>query len=290
MLKGFLQLLLLAALAGFGPGMAAAQAQTAPKYLTADPENNPKAPAGLAELTIPSHGSRLAAFLYTARGPQLHPTLILLHGFPGNERNLDLAQSVRRTGWNVLYFDYRGSWGSEGEFSFHNCVEDVTSVVAFCKKQAQALRIDTTQLALFGHSMGGWVGLKALPQLPEIRKAVILSPWDIYATAAGMAKDEPRAAFDKYADGLFMLRKASGNALMAPVLADAKAFQLNADGTALSKKQLVFLDENRRNEAWIKAIGAANKASFRYEVWNTDHPFSNKRIALTKTVIAFLNK
>ena len=58
----------------------------------------------------------------------------------------------------------------------------------------------------------------------------------------------------------------------------------------LRTKQLVFLDENRRNEQWIKTIGAANKASFRYEVWDTDHPFSNKRIALTKTVLEFLNK
>ena len=87
-----------------------------------------------------------------------------------------------------------------------------------------------------------------------------------------------------------MLRKASGNALMTLVLADAQAFQLTAMGPALSTRQLVFLDENRRNEAWIKPIGAANKAGFRYEVWDTDHPFSNKRIALTKTVLKFLNK
>lgn len=282
------RLLLLLALMGFVQSPAAAQTATAPHYLTTDFGKDAKAPGSCEELTIPSHGSRLAAFMYTAPGQQLHPTLILLHGFPGNERNLDLAQSVRRTGWNVLYFDYRGSWGSEGDFSFSNCVEDVASAVAFCKQQAKALRIDTTRLALFGHSMGGWIALKALAQLPEIKKTVILSPWDIYGTAA--STDGSRAATEKYADGLFMLRKASGNALMTPVLANAQAFQLTAIGPALSTKQLVFLDENRRNEAWIKPIGAANKAGFRYEVWDTDHPFSNKRVALTKTVLKFLNK
>jgi len=283
-----LRFLLLAVLVGSTPVRSMGQAGAAPKYLAVDLEHNPKAPAGCEELTILSHGSRMAAFMYTASGPQPHPTLILLHGFPGNERNLDLAQSVRRTGWNVLYFDYRGSWGSEGDFSFRNCVEDVASAVAFCKQQAKSLRIDTTRLALFGHSMGGWVALKALAQLPEIRKALILSPWDIYSTAA--STDGSRAATEKYADGLFMLRKASGNALMAPVLADAPAFQLTAVGPGLSTKQLVFLDENRRNESWIKPIGIANKAGFRYEVWDTDHPFTNKRVALTKTVVAFLNK
>jgi hypothetical protein len=74
------------------------------------------------------------------------------------------------------------------------------------------------------------------------------------------------------------------------VLANASAYQLTAIGPALGTRQLVFLDENRRNEAWIKRVGAANKASFRYEVWDTDHPFSNKRLALTKTVVAFLSK
>lgn len=266
-----------------------AQTANATKYLATDLPNAVGAPAACAELTIPSHGSRLAAFMYTATGSQPHPTLILLHGFPGNERNLDLAQAVRRAGWNVLYFDYRGSWGSEGDFSFAHCVEDVVSAVAFCQQQAKALRIDTTRLALLGHSMGGWVGLQALAQLPTLKKAVILSPWDVYATAADADKAR-LAAFETYADGLFMLHNTSGKALLAPVLAHAPAYQLTALGPVLSTRQLVFLDENRRNEAWITPIGVANKAGFRYEVWATDHPFSNKRLALTKTVLDFLGK
>ena len=266
-----------------------AQTPKAAEYLTTDLQNVPGAPAACAELTIPSHGSRLAAFMYTATGSQPHPTLLLLHGFPGNERNLDLAQAVRRAGWNVLYFDYQGSWGSEGDFSFANCVEDVASAVAFCKQQAKALRIDTTRLALFGHSMGGWVGLQAVAQLPDLKKAIILSPWDICATVAN-PDQAALAQFEKYADGLFMLHNTSGKTMLAPVRANAPAYQLTAMGPALSRRQLLFLDENRRNEAWIKPIGAANKAGFRYEVWDTDHPFSNKRIALTKTVIDFLSK
>jgi pimeloyl-ACP methyl ester carboxylesterase len=275
--------------AGFGPTVAHAQPAQNTQYLATDRPNKAGAPAACAELTIPSHGSRLAAFMYTATGSQPHPTLILLHGFPGNERNLDLAQAVRRAGWNVLYFDYRGSWGSEGDFSFAHCVEDVASAVAFCQQQAKALRIDTTRLAVLGHSMGGWVGLQALAQLPTLKKAVIISPWDVYATAVDADKAK-QVEFETYVGGLFMLHNTSGKALLAPVLAQASAYRLTALGPVLSTRQLVFLDENRRNEAWITPIGAANKASFRYEVWATDHPFSNKRMALTKTVLDFLGK
>ena len=283
------RLLLLLALMGLVRSPAAAQTAAAPRYLTTDFGKDAKAPGSCAELTIPSHGSRLAAFMYTAPGPQPHPTLILLHGLPGNERNLDIAQSVRRAGWNVLYFDYRGSWGSEGDFSFANCVEDVASAVAFCKQQAQTLHIDTARLALFGHSMGGWVALKALAQQPDIKKAIILSPMDINAVVA-MSKTPSDTGFETYVAGLFMLHNTSGHALLAAVQANTAAYELAAEAVPLSTKQLVFLDENRRNEQWIKTIGAANKASFRYEVWDTDHPFSNKRIALTKAVLTFLNK
>jgi len=137
-------------------------------------------PAGMTELSIPSGTAQLAGFIYNANGPQKHPTLLLLHGYPGNERNLDLAQVVRAHGWNVIYFDYRGSWASQGKFSFKNCVEDVVNVVAFCKKYQDSLKIDTSNIVLFGHSMGGWVCLKALQQLPGIKKGFALSTWNIY--------------------------------------------------------------------------------------------------------------
>lgn len=64
-------------------------------------------PAGSTELFIPSANSLLAGLIYSANGVQKHPTLLLLHGYPGNERNLDIAQVVRAKGWNVIYFDYR---------------------------------------------------------------------------------------------------------------------------------------------------------------------------------------
>jgi len=54
------------------------------------------------------------AIVYEAQGAGPHPTVVLLHGFPGNEKNLVLAQALRRAGWNVVFFHYRGSWGSGG--------------------------------------------------------------------------------------------------------------------------------------------------------------------------------
>jgi pimeloyl-ACP methyl ester carboxylesterase len=36
---------------------------------------------------IMSHGSRLNAVLFMASGKEAHPTILLMHGFPGNEKN-----------------------------------------------------------------------------------------------------------------------------------------------------------------------------------------------------------
>ena len=31
-----------------------------------------------------------------------HPAFVLFHGIPGNEKDLDLDQAVRRAGWNAI--------------------------------------------------------------------------------------------------------------------------------------------------------------------------------------------
>ena len=61
-----------------------------------DATAKPAYPASMQTFQIPSHGALLNAFVYVATGPGPHPALVLLHGFPGNERNLDLAQDIRR--------------------------------------------------------------------------------------------------------------------------------------------------------------------------------------------------
>jgi pimeloyl-ACP methyl ester carboxylesterase len=133
--------------------------------ITSDPAFDKANPAVMQSFQIPSRGARLNAFAYIAAGAGLHPTVILLHGFPSNERNLDLAQSIRRAGWNVLYFDYRGSWGSTGEFSFTHCIEDTNSAIAYLRDPTHAaeLHADAHTIVLAGHSMGGFMARAIQP-------------------------------------------------------------------------------------------------------------------------------
>lgn len=205
-------------------------------------------PASSTELFIPSGNSQIAGLIYNANGSQKHPTLLLLHGYPGNERNLDIAQVVRSRGWNVIYFDYRGSWGSQGKFSFKNCVEDVVNVVSFCNKYQDSLKIDTSNIVLFGHSMGGWVCLKALQVLPSIKKGFVLSTWDIAKDFKNVSNEKEmlRLAKDPNIAGKYFVLNTSLKDLYTPVLQDQTYFNLLNDTKILADKQIVMIDEHEK--------------------------------------------
>ena len=249
-------------------------------------------PAGSTELFIPSNGSLLAGLIYRPNGSAKHPTLLLLHGYPGNERNLDLAQVVRALGWNVIFFDYRGSWGSQGKFSLMNCVEDVQNVVRFCNKYQDSLRIDTSNIVLFGHSMGGWISLKAIQSIPQIKKVFALSTWNIYGDYKKVLnqKEMMDLANDPSTGGKYFVLNASLKDIFGPVLEHREYFNLAAEGDSLADKQIIMLDEHHHNQAIADALKRVNRSYFKYEVWDTDHPFTNKRASLMNELIAFLNR
>ena len=45
---------------------------------------------------------RILCTVYTAEGDGPHPVLIFTHGYPGHEKNLDLAQALRRDGFSSV--------------------------------------------------------------------------------------------------------------------------------------------------------------------------------------------
>ena len=249
-------------------------------------------PARSTELFIPSGNSQIAGLIYSANGLQKHPTLLLLHGYPGNERNLDIAQIVRSHGWNVIYFNYRGSWGSQGKFSFKNSVEDVVNVVAFCNKYQDSLKIDTSNIVLFGHSMGGWVVLKALQELPTIKKGFALSTWNIgdYYKNVSTEKEMLRLANDPNGVGKYFVLNTSLKDLYTPVLQDQTYFNLLNDAKSLADKKIIMIDEHEKNSQLAAKMKESNKSYFDYSVWQTDHVFTNKRISLINKIITFLER
>ncbi len=168
-------------------------------------------PPAVKEINFDSYGDRLNGILYQANGSGPHPTVVLLHGYPGNEKNLDLAQSMRRAGYNVLFFHYRGAWGSGGEFSFSHVVEDVASAIAYLRNNANNIRVDAKRILIIGHSMGGFAALQGAANDPNIKCVAGISPADVGLIAdIAQSNAEFAKSFADGADALPMLNGWSG--------------------------------------------------------------------------------
>ena len=129
-------------------GSVCANAAQPPAAVISDPPQDKAYPASAIAFALPTHGVRINAILFSAAGTGPHPTVILLHGLPGNDPNFDLARAIQRAGWNVLTFHYRGSWGSPGHYSFTHCREDGEAALAWLRMAptSAAYRIDPNLL------------------------------------------------------------------------------------------------------------------------------------------------
>jgi uncharacterized protein len=82
--------------------IAAPAIESVPKAVIADPPPDAKFPARMEVIHVPSGGEQINGVVYVASGERPHPAFVFFHGLPGNEKNLDLAQAVRRAGWTVV--------------------------------------------------------------------------------------------------------------------------------------------------------------------------------------------
>lgn len=152
------------------------------KYLFADREWAAEVEERSLSLTVDSHGSNIFGQILLpalAHEDELSPVVLMLHGYPGTEKNGDIACALRRTGLAVIQFSYRGVWGSHGEYRFSHLMEDVSAVLDYLKDRAEEYRLDMERVCLFGHSMGGFTALQVLADNQYIRGAVVVAPCDM---------------------------------------------------------------------------------------------------------------
>ena len=267
--------------------------------VTSDPAVRDRAhPPAMDELAFESGGSRINGFIYLAQGAEPHPTVVLLHGYPGNERNLDLAQAMRRAGMNVLFFDYRGSWGSGGEFSFANAQEDVATAVRWLRSPELVRRyhIDPARIALVGHSMGAWLALLGAAADSGVRCAGAIELGDMTRHMKAARRDstalKEMMGYDDWLTQTGGPLHAEARALEASLDANADRWDLTTRAKELAGHTLLLLDNdhNADHAVLVKALGDAGAKRLTAEVWKTDHSFSDRRIALARRVVGWLDR
>jgi acetyl esterase/lipase len=267
-------------------------AQSVPAAISSDPPSDARHPAAMAVLHIPSHGLLINGLIYQPAGAGPHPTLIICHGLPGNEKNLDLAQAVRRAGWNAVTFNYRGSWGSPGNFRFAQNLEDAGAVLAYLRAPANASRlgVDTKRIAMAGHSMGGWVTALTAADDGGLIGAILISAADM--GDMGQLPREKVAA--EMADNMEALAGVTAEGMADEVIANHEAFSLNNAVAGLAQLPLLVLTANDglapRADNLVKAIQAKGGKQVTTIHAETDHGWSDHRIYLETVVINWIEK
>ena len=280
-------------------GAPAAAPPSTPTAVYRDPPADKTYPATGGGLRIPSGGAQMNAMVYVPAGKGPHPVVVLLHGFPGNEQNLDLAQSLRRAGWAVVTFHYRGSWGSEGTFTFDGAIEDTAAVVAWVRspEAARHSRFDPKRIVVIGHSMGGFMAAQRCGADDSLLGCALLAPWDLSFDARLLAKsteaERERFATEDLADVDGRLSGMNAQQVVESLMKDGNKWQLAKFAPNLAKRPALIVIAARDSDDdkaldLLPALKAQHPKSLRVETLDSDHGFNDQRIALQNLVLEWI--
>ncbi len=268
-----------------------------------DPSPNVKPPAAMEEIKISTPGGALNGLLYLPAGAGRHPVAVFLHGYPGNERNLDLAQAVRRAGYAVVFFDYRGVFGTGGTFSRAHSLEDVSAALAWVRapENADKYRLDPARIALVGHSFGGWLALMSVGhEAPSVCVAA-MAAWNA-GWSVGRFETHPDEAagaleyFRVTTDGTGGPIHADPAELIKEGIEDPGKSNYLSQVGVLKDRAVLLIAATRddiaegveRHEELASAIRKLGGRDVQLAVLEDDHPFSSHRIALARRLVRWL--
>jgi pimeloyl-ACP methyl ester carboxylesterase len=257
-------------------------------------------PATAMVAAIPSDGENLIGYLFFADGAGPHPTAVLLEGYPGGFGVLDLTSPLRRDGWNVLMFHYRGAWGTGGDTTLGHALDDVKAVLNWLRtgEYEGRPRVHPRGIALVGHSTGASLALLTAAGGNQLAAVVSIAPFNFGQAGRDIAGGSE--AFDYWVQRVqspAIHLDAGGRTLVQEMADRAADFDLVARAPELAgqpvlivggmKDTVCALDEHIR--PLVRAIAASPQVDVTLIELDTDHSFWDKRVALARAVLGWLN-
>lgn len=270
--------------------------------VTQDAPNDPKFPASMQPVSFISHGSKLLGTFFFASGEGLHPTILLLHGFPGNEVNYDIAHAVRRMGFNVMVFHYRGCWGSEGNYLWTNLVEDVDEAIRFLKTETakEKYRVDNSKIVLIGHSMGGFAAVFCSVKHDEIKNITSLAGFNAGLFGEFIEGNNELIQFsaDTMQPAMEFVKCNSAVTLLNEMISNKKEWNLlnyldklrNKNWLIIAAKHDTIAPLDIHHKPLVGALKISGAENFHEHILETGHSFSDSRIKLTRIICEWLSQ
>jgi len=252
-----------------------------------------------------SKGANIRGLFYKASGVEPLPTVILCHGFPGNNRDvLGLGERLTKEGFSALAFNYRGTWGSEGLLTIANSLEDVVSAIRYVKSSStvREFNVDPSSITIIGYSFGGGMALLGSLNDPTARRVVYIAGGNLSEVGRMMQQsDEFRRATLKAVDqGISDSGFSSllAEELFAEVFADMDKYDLVKHVEALSNKDILIIGGWRDQENAIehhvlplyRALQRHGAKQVQMEIFDADHSFTNVRSQLADRIVSWLKR
>ena len=270
---------------------AQAQEVMPPTAVFADPPGDPTHPPQLVQVRYRTGGVDVPARFFVAAGSEAHPTVLLLHGFPGTELNLDLARVMQRAGWNVLAIHYRGVWGAPGQFALGNTIEDARAALIWLREPDRQAQVDTSRIVVLGHSMGGFDTVM-LGDDAEVAGFVTISAWDAGAESARLSSPEARTAAEpEFAEEVSFTNMTFAS-MADEIVANAEAWDWSRNASEMAGRPVLVIDSEDglapKGDAVVAAVMGSGGPTPTRLTFKTDHSYNDHRIALASAVTAWL--
>jgi len=239
------------------------------------------------DVYIPCEDIRLHGRLYQPKNESVHPAVAVCHGYPGDNKNMDLAEELALNGVTVLVFYYMGAWGSGGEFRLTNMMPSTSAAVKYLRGLGF---IDHDRVGLISFSMGAVALTKCMRVDPSLRTGVLMSPVsDLKPWSQEQYLDSIAPIFLKMAEG--KLAGWTEEKLRQDV--KTAASELNPVETVreIHAPLMVVLGTNdtvTMPPDIRRLYEAANEPKRLVEIEGADHEFSEHRMPLQKEVIEWI--
>ncbi|MDX1663424.1 MAG: alpha/beta fold hydrolase [Candidatus Promineifilaceae bacterium] len=257
-------------------------------------------------VTFTSQGHGVRGRLFIPAGGEPSDLVLLLPGFPGNEKDvLGVGERLARAGIGALMFNYRGTYGSEGDYSLPHAQEDIAAAHAFLlsERVPASFRTAAGDLVVGGYSFGGGMGLTYTANNPSIRRAFSIAGTDHGAFMRIYERDsEFRSMVNEmftslaYPEGPVRFAATQSRPDIASQKINMKPYDLRRVAPALANRHLLFLwgwdDVNNRVEHHLvplyRALVDAGASRVRIETYATDHQFGNVQEGLAADIVDWL--
>ena len=253
---------------------------------------------------IEHEGIELQCYFHKAAGEGPFPTILLLQG--GTSRGMDsleIGATLARSGINSFTTQYRGSWKSEGIFTYKDVFKDMDFIFGLLQTEEfqKKYNIDTSKIILGGYSHGAAVSMSVAANNPQIKYVFGVGLVD-FSQVSRMLTNDPQLAEEWFAD------RAKQEAPEGPVRGAVESLRdiiKNPDQHDLRKlapnfkgKKMLLIggweDSGPVVEEHLipfyRALKKAGVEDVRIIMYHTDHSFRNARKQLAEDIFKWISE